>query len=104
MSVHVTYIEDSEGDLVDLVYTCSVWCYDEASSALGVVSGGAAPGTDMPDYDVFCYSCGVLMHCGGHDDPADAVEPPVVVNRIDRELMETATNGHHLKVSAEILH
>lgn len=59
MTTYLDLVEDSQGDLVDILYYCSFFCTPE-----DVRSKGSWPCPDYPDYDIFCSGCGTLMHKG----------------------------------------
>jgi len=104
MTTHVVEIED-DGDLVDVVYCCSSGCGARSAAALGEPNPLASPAPCYPDYDVYCFGCGVLMsrreipEC----DDMDCLYGCTVVNRVDLEAEERCHNGHLLKVRAEVL-
>lgn len=64
MTTHVQFINDDDGDLVDIFYYCSAFCYtqDTGKSA----DGHAWPGGSETDYDVYCANenCNALLWKG----------------------------------------
>jgi hypothetical protein len=67
---HVEMIEDDKGDLVDILYFCSAFCYESSQSTDGHAYGHAWPGGMETDYDVHCHRCGDLMWKGLEQDEA----------------------------------
>lgn len=59
MEAYVEQIEDSKGDIVDILYYCA-WHIPK-----GVL---VWPGFDWPDYDVHCAVCEMLIHKGANDE------------------------------------
>ena len=59
---YVNMIEDQQGDLVDVAYYDSAWCFTEATGREAY--GNAWPGGSETDYDVHCAHCGELMWTG----------------------------------------
>lgn len=109
----MTYIretQESNGDLTDIHYFCSYGCWRDSfaddrmgpatapegghpaycdagspddDSFAGLTSGGSYDGS-MPDYDVYCAECGVLMHSLERETPS-------VVNLITRPPIDPMT-------------
>ncbi len=67
MTIHVEFIEDHPGDLVDVNYFCSGLCYTEVTKK--PYAGHAWPGGSETDYDVYCanQACGELLWEGLED-------------------------------------
>lgn len=82
MATHIRQVTSGDGNLVDIYYFCSEGCWSGSLESLpvsdAVERGGWSPcaESDCADYDVYCDTCGVLMHA------ADGRETPVVVNLI----------------------
>ena len=55
MPAYIEQVEDSKGDLVDILYYCS-WCRPPEILPW--------PCYDWPDYDVYCCKCEDLVHKG----------------------------------------
>jgi hypothetical protein len=85
MGTYIREVEDeTNGDLLDVYYFCSVGCYQDSfdTSRIGdkATEGGAWPCAESEpgeEVDVYCAECGVLM--ASPDKPI-----PVVVNLIER--------------------
>lgn len=56
---YIELIEDTRGDLVDIVYYCSAMCFtlDTAKDAYGY----GWPGEIETDYYIYCQRCEVLL-------------------------------------------
>jgi len=63
---YVEMVEDKHGDLVDIRYYCSPFCF-EAETGRDAY-GSAWPGGVETDYSVYCERCGSLMWSGLEDD------------------------------------
>jgi hypothetical protein len=71
VTIHADFIEDSTGDLVDIVYYCSGRCFTDETGIEAF--GHAYPCGDETDYDVWCGHCGVhLWHGLQCDDECGA--------------------------------
>lgn len=66
MTTHVEFIEDANGDLIDVWYYCSAPCYrdDTGKGAYG----HTYPCPDYGDGDMYCHHCGQWLHCGATSD------------------------------------
>ena len=51
-----TFIEDSRGDLVDIVYKCLPCAWPDDDGAWG-------PAHEFGDYDTYCETCAELINC-----------------------------------------
>lgn len=81
MGTHIREVNDPNGDVVDIYYFCSEGCWKDSFGPLDeseAEEGGYSPcaESDCADTDVYCDTCGVLMHS------ADGRPTPVVVNLI----------------------
>ena len=92
MGTHVRYVEESNGDLTDVLYFCSAGCWTDSFDPYRIgledaTEGGAAPcaESDSADCAVYCAECGVMMH-----DPS-GFPTPIVVNLIDRPPIDPYT-------------
>ena len=59
---HANFIEDNQGDLVDIEWYCSAFGYSESVGTDAY--GHAYPGGSETDYDVHCHHCKDLMWHG----------------------------------------
>lgn len=57
-------IEDIRGDLVDISYYCSSFCFERDTGELA--TGNWYPGVET-DYDIHCEGCGELIQKGISD-------------------------------------
>jgi len=57
MSLHAFHVEDSRGDLVDLVPFCSDSCHRQWCRDTGAEYRGWNGCMERPDYDQECASC-----------------------------------------------
>lgn len=53
MTIHAKFVDDKDGNLIDVKYYCSEFCFNGA----GNVGVGAYPCGSETDYDVFCDHC-----------------------------------------------
>ena len=58
--IYVKFIEDTQGDVVEILYACSRHCADTNEFP----EDSAWPGRIETDYDVYCSVCGNLMWDG----------------------------------------
>lgn len=58
---YIEFVEDTGGDLVDLIYTC-VDCVPYESGLMSALHWPAY--SDWPDYDVHCGKCEQLINKG----------------------------------------
>jgi hypothetical protein len=65
--IHVEFINDESGDLVDVKYYCSGFCYTQDTGKSSY--GHAYPSGSETDYDVLCASCDALLWKGLVDGP-----------------------------------
>ena len=78
---HIRQVSSGDGNLIDVYYFCSEGCWRDSLDVLpeseAVERGGWSPCSESDaEGDVYCDTCGVLMHSG------DGREAPVVVNLI----------------------
>ena len=66
MTIHANFIEDNSGDLVDIEWYCSGFCFTKA----GHTHVGAYPCGTETDYDVHCGNCGDLIWEGLEYEPS----------------------------------
>ena len=66
MRIHADFIEDFDGDLVEVNSYCGELCYsdDTGQSAFGQ----AYPCGSETDYDVYCASCNELLWHGTEEN------------------------------------
>jgi len=71
---HIRHVNDSEGDLVDLIYFCSDFCnrghYPNGVAAEGLEPYGGWYGLVELEYDEECASCGEVIE-GSHLEVTD---------------------------------
>jgi hypothetical protein len=105
VSTHVFEIDDEHGNLVDRIYTCSRGCMSDAAPVLGLEPVLPFPlAEEGCGYDVYCFTCGVLMHGERDDCTDDRCRYGVsVINLVGWSKVERCDNGHYLKVRAQIL-
>jgi hypothetical protein len=78
---HVRQVSSGDGNLIDVYYFCSAGCWTDSFDVLPesaeVERGGWSPCSESDSgQDVYCDTCGVLMHA------EDGRATPVVVNLV----------------------
>ena len=78
---HIRQVSSGDGNLIDVYYFCSAGCWQDSFEVVEesetVERGGWSPCSESDsDSDVYCDTCGVLMHS------ADGRPTPVLVNLI----------------------
>lgn len=93
--MHYHHVEDSSGDLVDLIPLCCDSCHKQYCEAHGLTYGGWNGCNEGGDYSEFCANCGV--YAGGKPE-CDCQRDNVVVNRFRSEHGEKCDCGNWLQV------
>lgn len=102
--MHTHYIEDSTGDLVDIVPFCCDACHHDWCADNGVPYAGWSGCNEGGDSQEFCASCGV--YCGGgtgEDSPCDCQCENIVVNRILSTDGKKCEHGNWIQVPVRFL-
>ena len=60
MAIHVMKYENADGDLIDIGYYCSAYCFTVQTGQ--VAHGHAWPAPSWPDYTVVCDGCEQVLH------------------------------------------
>ena len=60
--IYAELLEDDNGDLIDVFYYCSSFCYEAETGKPSY--GHAWPSGSETDYDVHCQNCGELLWKG----------------------------------------
>ncbi len=90
---HLQYIEDADGDLIDLEYFCSDSC-----ARNGATNYQGWSGIHELEFTEWCKSCGVVI--GGTDsDPQCDHLYPIVVNLIGVPVDEHCEHGNLVRSS-----
>ena len=95
--MHLHYIEDDSGELVELVEFCSDACNRDWS---GPAYEGWS-GCHEPEFTTYCANCGVVIP--GLEDACEHQTSNVVVNRFLSDDGEKCGHGNWIQVPAAYL-
>jgi len=98
--MHYHYVEDSRGDVVDLIPFCSDSCHRDYCQEHGLAYGGwsgCQEGGDSPEY---CAACGT--YAGGSFE-CDCQRDNVLVGRFMSDTGEKCEHGNWLQLPASYL-
>ncbi len=98
--MHYHFVEDSSGDLVDLVPFCSDACHQAWCTENDVAYGGWSGANEGGDSAEFCAHCGTFA---GGTPECDHQRDNVVVNRFRCDDGEQCECGHWLQLPARFV-
>lgn len=98
--MHYHHVENSDGELVDLIAFCSDACHRDYCADHGLEYGGWNGCQEGSDYVEFCAACGVVA--GGKFE-CEHQRDNVVVNRFVCDDGEKCECGNWLQLPARFL-
>ena len=93
--MHYYEINDSKGDLVELVPFCSDSCHVEWCARMNLAYDGWN-GAHESEYNEYCAACGVIANAG--DESCEHQQDNFVVNRFLSEDGETCEHGNWIQL------
>lgn len=102
--MHEHYIEDSKGDLTDVVTFCSDSCHRDWHDvkSRGEYEGWNGSHEGSTDYNSYCAQCGVICGCG--PEACDHQRENVLVNRFPTKKGERCEHGNWIQLPSTFHH
>lgn len=102
--MHYLFIEDKDGNLVDLIPFCSDYCHYNYCLEQGIEYSGWNGGYEGADYREYCAQCGTYAGGGtGEDEPCDCMLNNGMVARLLSEIGEKCEHGNYIQLPASLL-
>lgn len=98
--MHYHFVEDTKGDVVDLVSFCCDECHADYCAKNGLRYGGWNGAHEGGDSVEFCMNCGVVAG-GGYE--CEHQRDNVIVNRFLSDEGEKCECGHWIQLPTEIV-
>lgn len=95
--MHLHYVEDERGDLVDAVTLCSDACNRDYAGE----SYAGWNGCHESEFTTYCAACGVVIP--GLEDACEHQRDNVVVNRFASETGEKCEHGNWIQLPSSLV-
>lgn len=100
--MHEHNIEDSRGDLVDVIPFCSDSCHrDWHLKQASAEYEGWNGAHESPDYNAYCANCGVIAGCG--PESCEHQRNNILVNRFPSDEGEMCSHGNWIQLPERMM-